>query len=62
MNINSGQRTGTRILGSCAAFHFVSVTRNIVTLVETVLVSGISGATVGGMAGNPLAGATGATF
>lgn len=31
-------------------------------LLEKVIVSGISGAAVGGMAGNPLAGATGAVF
>ena len=31
---SSGWRTGTRILRSCAAFHFVFATRNIVTLLE----------------------------
>jgi hypothetical protein len=31
---SSGQRTGTRILRSCAAFHFVFAMRNIVTLLE----------------------------
>jgi hypothetical protein len=30
----NGQRTGTRTLRSCAAFHFVFATRNIVTLLE----------------------------
>jgi hypothetical protein len=28
------KRTGTRILRSCAAFHFVFATRNIATLLE----------------------------
>ena len=37
-------------------------TRNIVTLLESVVVSGISGAAVGEMAGNLLAGAAGAAF
>ena len=32
--IGSRQRTGTRILRSCAAFHFVFATGNIVTLLE----------------------------
>jgi len=40
---------------SCAAFQFAFTTRNIVTLLEEVVISGISGAAVGGMAGNPLA-------
>jgi outer membrane lipoprotein SlyB len=47
---------------SCAPFHFVLATRNIVTLLEGVAVSGNSGAAVGAMAGNPLAGAAGAVF
>jgi hypothetical protein len=49
-------------LPSCAAFHFVLATRNIVSLLEKVVPSGISRAAVGGMAGNPLAGAGGAVF
>ena len=35
---------------------------NHVTLLERVVISGISGAAVGGMAGNPLAGAAGGVF
>jgi hypothetical protein len=30
----SGERTGARILRSCAGFHFAFATRNIVTLLE----------------------------
>ena len=56
------ERTGTRILRSCAAFHFVFATRNIVTLFEKVVVSGISGAAVGAIAGKSRAGAAGAVF
>jgi len=44
------------------AFYFVFATKNIVTLLEKVVVSGISGAAVGGMAGNPLAGADALAF
>ena len=47
---------------SGAAFHFVFASRNIVTPFEKIGVSGISGAAVGGMVGNPLAGAAGAAF
>jgi hypothetical protein len=43
-------------LRSCAAFRFVFATRNIVTLLE-IGVSGFGGVAVGGMAGNPMAGA-----
>ncbi len=56
------ERTGTRILRSCAPFHFVFATRNIVTLFEKVVVSGISGAAVGAIAGKSRAGAAGAVF
>jgi hypothetical protein len=47
---------------ACAAFRFAFATRNIVTLFGRIVVSGTSGAGVGGMAGNPLAGAAGAAF
>jgi hypothetical protein len=36
----SGQRTGTRILRSCAAFHFVFATRNNETLPESGKIHG----------------------
>ena len=56
----SGQRTGIRQpTDSCAVLHFVFATRNIVTRLESVVLSGNSGAAAGGMAGNPLAGAAG---
>jgi outer membrane lipoprotein SlyB len=42
--------------------HFVFATRKIAALLEKVVVSGISGAAVGGTACNPLAGAAGAAY
>ena len=59
--LTSGSRRGEAIVlrhdrsPTLPAFHFVFATRNIATPVEKVVISGISGAAVGGMAGNPLA-------
>jgi len=51
-----------RISRFSATFHFVFATRHILTLLEKVVVSGISGAAVGRMAGNPLAVAVALAF
>jgi uncharacterized protein (DUF433 family) len=45
-----------------AAFHIVFATGNIVTPFEKIGVSGIGGAAVGGMVGNPLVGADALAF